>query len=303
MFELQPIQQDIQLLGFHSIDYFEFGKNFSHTPEKHNFWEMVYSDKGSIISVANGVGYTMHQGQAVFHEPGEIHAHLSDQKVPNNMLVVTFSAEGEAMRFFSRKCFTLDKTSKILLSLFIQEYKSAVGNTPDSYHEHKELDLSHGLFGCTQMLQCYLTEFLIRLIRDGYTSGKHIRASEESRLIAANSLVTQIVSFMQENLYKDLSLQNLCDHFLIGKSQLSKLFRDCTGVSPMRYYGGLKITEIKKLLREETYSIGEISDMLCFSNIHCFSRTFKRETGFSPTAYQKSILSALEKDQADGIEK
>ena len=49
MFELQPIKYEINIKGFNSIYYFEFGKNFSHTPERHNFWEMVYVDKGSML--------------------------------------------------------------------------------------------------------------------------------------------------------------------------------------------------------------------------------------------------------------
>ena len=45
MFEMQEIKHDIDILGFNSIYYFEFGKNFSHAPERHNFWEMVYIGK------------------------------------------------------------------------------------------------------------------------------------------------------------------------------------------------------------------------------------------------------------------
>ena len=70
----------------------------------------------------------------------------------------------------------------------------------------------------------------------------------------------------------------------------SKVFKENTGKSPMEYYQHLKIIESKKLIREEKYSISEISDMLGYSSIHIFSRAFKKAVGFSPTAYKKSIL-------------
>ena len=58
----------------------------------------------------------------------------------------------------------------------------------------------------------------------------------------------------------------------------------------MEYYSKLKIKEAKKLIRESTYSVSEISEMLGYSSIHIFSRAFKKKTGMSPTDYSKSII-------------
>ena len=68
------------------------------------------------------------------------------------------------------------------------------------------------------------------------------------------------------------------------------MFREKTGRSPMQYYADLKITEAKKLLREDNLSVSQITDALGYSGIHNFSRAFKKSTGFSPTEYKKSIL-------------
>ena len=32
-----------------TIHYFEFGKNFASEGESHDFWELVYADKGGIV--------------------------------------------------------------------------------------------------------------------------------------------------------------------------------------------------------------------------------------------------------------
>ncbi len=290
MFELQPIKYEINIKGFNSIYYFEFGKNFSHTPERHNFWEMVYVDKGSITAITNGVACTLEQGQVLFHEPNEIHSHISDNKVSNNMLVISFTTDDAAMQFFNKKCFTLDKTSKTLLSLFLQEAKNALGKIPDKYEDKRNLNFENSPLGSTQLLQCYLTELLIRLLRNVDTFSEHIYSNEESRTIASNSIIELVKEYMNNNIYSSLALKDLCEHFMLGKSQLSKIFKDTTGKSLMEYYNNLKITESKKLIREENYSISEISDMLGYSSIHIFSRAFKKAVGFSPTAYKKSIL-------------
>ena len=287
MFELQPVRYEIEIKGFHGIYYFEFSKNFSHTPEKHEFWEMVYVDNGKIVATSDGIAKTLSQGQVIFHEPGELHSHVSDNISGNNMLVIAFSADPEAMKFFSKKTFTLNKTTKILLSLFLDEVQDAMVNIPNSYDDKNNLDFSHARFGSTQLLQGYLSEFLIRLIRGG--EGRKINADEQLRITSSVPATQIIKDYLAENLYSEMSIQVLCDHFKIGKSQLIKNFKDSSSKSPMDYFHSLRIAEAKNLLRDGKHSISEISDMFKYSNVHNFSRAFKKATGFSPMAYIKSI--------------
>ncbi len=290
MFETQKIKYEIEIDGFNSIYYFEFGKDFSHTPERHSFWEMVYVDSGRVNAVTNGVGCTLEQGQAIFHEPMEIHAHVSDNRVPNNMLVISFTTDSEIMKYFRSKTFTLDKTGKTLLSLFVGEAKNALGKIPDNYENKNDLCFQTTVFGSTQLLQCYFTELLIHLIRIGNSFSENVLSSKKSRDIANNSLSELICEYMKNNVYSPLTLKELCLHFLLGKTQLCKIFRESIGQSPMEYYLELKMSHAKHLIRDKTYSISEISDMLGYSSIHNFSRAFKKAVGLSPTAYSKSIL-------------
>lgn len=290
MFPLTPVKNQIEIDGFHSIYYFEFGKGFSHTPEKHNFWEMVYVDKGKIIAVTDGIGCSLEQGQVIFHEPGEIHAHVSNKEVSNNMLVVSFSCQSPVMEFFRKKTFTLDKTACTLLSLFLQEANNALGAVPNDYNNKTNLNFANEKFGSTQLMACHFTEFLIKLFRSGTELGERFSQTSESRFIGKNSTVELMIAYLQEHIYDTVTLPDLCRHFMIGKSQLTMIFKEFTQKSPMQYYGELKIQEAKKLLRENNLSVSEITDLLCYSGIHNFSRAFKKITGFSPTEYKKSIL-------------
>lgn len=289
MFELHPIRSAFDIRGFHTIYYFEFNKTFTHTPERHDFWEMVYVDNGSIVAITDGIGCTLTQGQAIFHEPNELHAHVSDEKVVNSMFIVTFTCDSPAMDAFRKKTFTLDKTAKTLLSLFIEEAKSAVSQFPCAYSAAGELDFSEADFGATQLLQCYFTEFLIHLFRCGDAIGKSLSRTTRTRAIAESSIVGMITDYMEQNLYEPLTLGDLCRHFTFGKSYICKIFRENTGKSPMDYYSELKLSEARRLLRNDELSVSEIAMKLNYSGIHNFSRAFKRATSFSPTAYKKSV--------------
>ena len=290
MFETQNINYEIEINGFNSIYYFEFGKDFSHAPEKHDFWEMVYVDSGRVNAITNGIGCTLEQGQAIFHQPMEIHAHISDNRVSNNMIVISFTCGSEAMKFFKSKTFTIDKTGKTLLALFMEEAKNALGRVPNDYENKDNLNFKSDAFGSTQLLQCYFTEFLIHLIRNGSMFSESVISNKKTRDIASNSLSELICEFLQNNIYSSITLKDVCEHFMSGKTRICKIFSDSIGQGPMEYYMDLKMHEAKKLIREKNYSVSQISDMLGYSSIHIFSRAFKKAVGMSPTAYNKSVV-------------
>ena len=288
MERLCKIQRDVEILGFNAIHYFEFGKDFSHPPERHGFWEMVYVDLGEINAVTDGIGRTLTQGQVIFHRPSELHSHLSNKRVPNNMLVVSFTSDSPAMEFFDKKIFTLDKTARTLLSLFIKEARGALGEIPGVYEDKSALDFSTAPQGSLQLLECYLTEFLLLLRRGGEGAGSPAKRNEDTRQLAQNSITTLITEYLKESIYLNISLADICQKFYIGKSKLSKLFGEYVGLAPIEYLNVLKITEAKRLLREDL-SVSRVADLLRFSSIHSFSRAFKRAVGISPTEYKGKI--------------
>ena len=288
-FKIQPIKRELIIDGFNSIYYFEFGKDFSHPPEKHDFWEIVYVDSGEIIAVTDGLGRTLEQGQVIFHRPNELHAHVSDNKVPNSMLVVSFTTKSPLMEFFDKKVFTLDKTGKTLLSLFISEAKNALGEIPGEYVNKNALDFSCAKRGSFQLLECYLTEFLLVLLRTEDDMSSRVERCANSRELAQSSTAELIISYIQDNIYNNLTISDICNKFFMGKSRLYKLFDEYVGEGPIEYYSKLKMTEAKKMLLHEEIPVTGISDKLGYSSIHNFSRAFKKAFGISPVEYRKKI--------------
>ena len=289
-FELHSLQREIEIDGFNSIYYFEFDKNFSHLPEKHNFWELVYVDSGDITAITDGLGQTLTQGQVIFHKPNEIHAHVSNKKVPNNMLVIAFTSDSPAMAFFDKKVFTLEKTTRTILRLFTEEAARALRKIPSDYENKNPLDFSSSPAGSVQLLECYLIEFLIMLKRSNENLINKFAYSEDTRNAGRNSLLDLIIGYMKENVYTSLSLNEVCAQFLVNKTQLCDLFGNNLGESPISYFNSLKINEAKKLLRADELSVSQIADKLGYVNIHSFSRAFKNQIGFSPSEYKKSLV-------------
>ena len=286
-FELKRIDREIEIEGFHSLYYFQFDKNFSHVPEKHDFWEMIYIDSGTIDAITDGLGETITQGQVLFNKPNELHAHISNGKVSNNMLVISFTSHSPAMSFFDHKLFTLDKRQKTLLTLFMNEAKIALGGISGEYENKNPIDFTNAPFGSVQLLECYFVEFLLVLRRSNDEAVRLVTKSESALKLARSTTTGLIADYLKAHVYENITLKDLCQSFYMGKTQLCNLFSGYTDKGPIEYFQELKMDEAKRLLCEERISVSKVSDMLSYSSIHAFSRAFKNYVGISPSEYSK----------------
>jgi AraC-like DNA-binding protein len=293
-FELVHVNKEIDIIGFNAIHYFELDKYFFHPPETHECWEMLYVDLGSVITITDGIGSELYQGQVIFHKPMEQHSHISNRKDPSNVLVISFTSHSEIMSYFNNKIFSLKDDAKGILSLFMNEAVNALGELPQQFEDKSPLNFDNAKLGSTQMMQIYLTEFLFTLLRSEDAPYRQVYGSIDSRKIAKDATVETIEKFLINNVYNKLTLQDICDVFLISKSYLCKIFKEQIGESPIDYLTGLKMKEAKRLTRSNQYNVTQISNLLAYSSIQHFSRMFKKVVGSSPSEYENSVKSIWE---------
>ncbi len=97
----------------------------------------------------------------------------------------------------------------------------------------------------------------------------------------------------------DLSIAEIAAKCGISECYFRRLFQEYSGESPMNFRQHYRIERAKQLLlSEEYFSIGEIAQMLHFSDIYHFSKTFKKYCGVSPNHFlqqemrrQTSVIS------------
>ena len=103
-----------------TIHYYEFGPQFAFQGESHDFWEMVYVDKGSVSVRRDSEEITLSQGEVVFHRPNEFHSIRALDSAPN-FFVISFVSPSLAMAHFERYRTTLNRIHKSYLSSIITE--------------------------------------------------------------------------------------------------------------------------------------------------------------------------------------
>ena len=116
-----------------------------------------------------------------------------------------------------------------------------------------------------------------------------IYAKSASGTLYKNLLVKQIITYMKANLDKHLSITIIAQEFLVGSSNLKKIFKKETGSSIMTYFKELRMTAATNLIEQHKLTVTEIATQLGFSSSHHFSSAFKQYTGVSPTQYYANL--------------
>lgn len=272
-----------------TVHYFEFDKKFNSDGESHDFWELVYADKGEINIIAGNENIILKQGEAYFHKPNEFHKISANGMVAPNVFIISFVCNSNAMDFFKNKKIAVDFRSRHYISSIIEEANNTY-DLPFNNPDLKELKVKMTAPpGGQQVIKNHLELFLITLIRnDEKNSPKYVLHTFKS---TENRIVPKIINILEQNIYGEISVAEICKKMNYSKTYLSKIFIETTGYTIRKYYTLLKINEAKRLIRECSYNFTEISDMLNFSEPQYFSKVFKRVAKMSPTKYSESVHS------------
>lgn len=286
---LHKIDNIINITSLVTIHYFEFNKDYVFAGEVHDVWEMVYVDKGDITATADTDIVELHQGDVIFHKPGEFHSLQANGRIAPNVFVMTFTTRSKMMRFFEKKHFHLQPKYRRLIASVIEEGRKAFQIPFFNATMNELIDRPDAPAGAQQLIRLYLEQLLIFIFRDQTSDGiqyKFLPTKDD----VDDHITAEIIAVMEENLCGNLKVEDICRQLNYGKTYLSNTFRQKTGYSIKEYYNVLKIAEGKKLIREKNHSISEIAAHLGFDTPQYFSRVFSKITGMTPTEYVNSVI-------------
>ena len=272
-----------------TIHSFEFEKNFKSAGEAHDFWELVYAEKENVFCTADDQTVELLQGEILFHKPNEFHTLAANGKSAPNVFILSFVCKSDAMLFFENKKFKPDKGLTQMLYSILDVGKRTF-DIPYSDPNIKRMRLlKKPTLGGEQLIKNYLEIFLINLLRlhtetdgenDVFLQGKELSAKP----------VKGVMETLQNGVYSALTIDDVCAQTAYGRAYLFRVFKAATGKTIMEYYTELKIERAKQLLRENELSVKEIAELLAFNEPNYFTKTFKRITGLTPTAYKRRCM-------------
>lgn len=285
-----PLRPVIVIHNLITMYYYEFGKHFVFRGESHDFWELLYVDKGELEVWADDRCYRAGQGSLIFHKPNEFHKFHAEDGIAPNVIVLTFDCRSKAMKRFENTVIKLRDDERNLLAKIIKEGVAAF----EFPFRYPLLRRAEAPIGAEQLVKLHLETLLIHLLRrdDWHTeTPKLTRPSKEKEY---DALTTETIRMLGESIGSHVTLEQLSDKLNVSKTVLKDVFKHNTGQTVMEYFSYLKMEKAKLLIREAAHNFTEISALLGFSSVHVFSKAFKRIVDMTPSEYAKSVRGRLQ---------
>ncbi len=101
-------------------------------------------------------------------------------------------------------------------------------------------------------------------------------------------LVGKALAYIKENYASDLNLKTVADEIYVSTWYLSKLLKKETGDNFINILNRIRVENAKKFLQDPKYKIYEIANVVGFTDVPYFTKTFKKVTGQTPMEYKNS---------------
>lgn len=270
-----------------TVNKLSLDKNFIFRGESHDFWEIVYVDKESVICTADSRIINLKEGELLFHKPGEFHSLAANGYSQSSVYIISFVCKSAAMKFFEEKKLAPNKNfSKYIHSIFDEGARTF--DIPFTDPKLKKMALrEEPSLGGGQIIKNYLEIFLINLLRF-YTETESGNETFLPVSKLSSKPVDEVMKILKENVNVNLSIDEICSKTSYGRAYLFRAFKAETGKSIIEYFIELKIEKAKQLILENKLSVKEIAAKLSFNEPNYFTKTFKRVTGLTPSLYRKT---------------
>lgn len=110
---------------------------------------------------------------------------------------------------------------------------------------------------------------------------------EELIKLDKDSLSSRIFNYLDENFATDLSVEEICNRFIISTKSLYNIVKSATGLTVFDYITNKRVNEAKNLLLLSDKSITEIALEVGYSDYNYFIKVFKKKTGETPLRFKK----------------
>ena len=278
-FYFNRILPNIQIREIFGYYYNVRNTGYDFKGEKHDYYELTFVDRGSLQTTIENQSYTLNEKELMIYGPGQFHTqHIPEGQscsyitIIFSMVNITPEAPDAENQLLLNKVFAYDKKIYSLLKDFVQESSVQIPYL-------------------NSLMTCLLQEIIIRLLRFEFTCQKEEKPISLTRQHYQDELLERILAYIDECICEPLTIAEICQKFSISRSSLQLLFKENLDQTPKKYISDLKLEKSCQLIREQKYSISEISLLLGFNSIHYFSRAFTHKYNMAPSEYSKQMFN------------
>jgi AraC-like DNA-binding protein len=259
-------------------------KSEEHTFHYHDFNKIVIFISGNVTYVIEGKYYKLRPWDILFVGSNELHKPIIDSNeyyeriiiwVNSNFLVNHGTDDSDLST-----CFDLAIKENIKLFRFSADNLNVIKDTLFSLEkEIRDRNFGGKILQNSIFIQLivYLNRFILR-----------VQTKKDEKDIQYDERIVNILSYINENLDSDLSIDNIASRFYMNRYYLMHHFKNQTGYTLHNYILQKRITKAAALIKKGL-QITYVSDQCGFKDYSSFVRAFKKSFGLSPKQYYKAI--------------
>lgn len=250
---------------------------FSRGQEVRDFYLIHYVIKGSGVYTLNGISYPVKAGETFLIYPNMPINYVADQDDPWEFCWVGFNGTDarllmNATRFSPQtpviSLSQPDRMLELLLDIYV-----ARGNLP-----HEIITMTARLYSLLAFLIEDGTGVLPRRTRCGVEHVQHA------------------CDYIAKHYANRISVEDVAMHLGICRSQLYRIFKQHTAMSPQKYLTEFRMRQACNLMSSRSMTVKEIAYSVGFDDPLYFSTVFRASMGQTPTQY----MALLQNESRDG---
>jgi AraC family L-rhamnose operon regulatory protein RhaS len=266
-------------------------------PHRHNYFELLYITDGTGVHTINDNHYPYRKGNLFLLTPEDIHSFQTN--TDTQCCIIDFTKG-----LFSKRHRRETDRAEITEFFVSMEY---------IFHHHQNLKGHIAMNGAEALLADAL---LLQLVQEKEQSriysgiiiqnivflllniiARQIQEDRAGELkqIGAKSMVHEITSYIQQNIYhKDLlKIESLARQFHKTPDHLNRYFKRQTGLTLKTYINRYKLNLVETRLRYSDLTISEIADEMGYTDESHLNKAVKTAYGKTATAYRRTVIVGL----------
>lgn len=127
---------------------------------------------------------------------------------------------------------------------------------------------------------------LVKLLHAIYTAEQKSKALK----IMPDCSAEDILRYIDVNIGRKFSIEEMCDYFYIGRAKLWRIFKERYNATPLEYLQAKRIEKAKYYLLNTKHPISTLHEIIGLSDAKYFSKLFKKETGMTPRKFRETFF-------------
>jgi len=264
----------------------KYNENSSTKYHCHDFISMVYFLSGESTYKIDGVYYQLKKGDLVVINPQVYHSRIMNhgqESIEFHIGFTNISIEGLPKNHLIAG----DASPVFRFVRYEQDFISCCSEIISEQEMNEP--------GCWLILKSLLIKLIGIFLRETAKYNGNLlnsRSQDEKNDFYLESydkinIVNTIISYINENYMKDISLEKISRNMFLSPAYISKIFKEEIGESPINYLIKVRLSKALGLLEEGSMPIKTVAKSVGYDDAYHFSKLFKKYYGNPPSKFKR----------------